>query len=120
MKKILSITLISVIALVLSTGCGAKASPESKNVKVAENAVYVKTTNGEKIANAIEKAGEKTGWKITEFKINEVIAEKTEGESTVSSSIKFAEGYVEFSNEDAKSDLADKIVEELNKDASKH
>nr|WP_321267445.1 hypothetical protein [uncultured Sulfurimonas sp.] len=122
MNKILSIALISAITLVLSTGCSSKggAEPGTHNAKVSEKALYVKTHNNKKIAEAIEKAGEKTGWKITEFKMNEVIAEKTENEVTVSSSIKFSEGYVEFSNDSAASDLSDAIMEELNKDKATH
>ncbi len=123
MKKILSITLISAIALLLSTGCSSKsdsAAPESRDAKVSADALYVNTHNNKKIAQAIEKAGEKTGWKITKFKNNEVIAEKTDDEETISSSIKFSEGHIEFGNADATSDLRDAIEEELSKNSSAH
>ncbi|WP_040766497.1 hypothetical protein [Sulfurimonas gotlandica] len=73
-----------------------------------------------KIAHAIEKAGEKTGWKITEFKSNEVIAEKVDGENTISSTVEFSEGHIEFSNNSATSDLRDAIEDELSKEASAH
>ncbi|EHP29942.1 hypothetical protein SMGD1_1418 [Sulfurimonas gotlandica GD1] len=44
MNKILSITLISAITLVLSTGCGGTSpSPESHDAKVSEDALYVQT-----------------------------------------------------------------------------
>lgn len=119
MKKILSITLISALAVVLSTGCGSK-SPDAHDAKVSDSALYVDTHNNEKIAHAIEKAGEKTGWNITEFKNNEVIAEKTDNGDTVSTSIKFSDGHIEFGDADITSDLRDAIEDELSKDASSH
>ncbi len=121
MKKILSITLISALALVLSTGCGGTtAAPAQKDAKVSTEALYVNTHDNKKVAHAIEKAGQKTGWKITEFKNNEVIAEKTTDGNTISSNIKFSEGHIEFSDNDATSDLRSAIVEELSKKSSAH
>ncbi len=124
MKKILSITLISALALVLSTGCSSKgdgvSAPEVHDAKVSADALYVNTHDNKKIAHAIEKAGEKTGWNIIEFKSNEVIAEKTDDGETVSSVIKFSEGHIEFENADATSDLRDAIEEELSKNSSAH
>lgn len=121
MKRILSITLISTVTLMLSSGCsGGLYSPEHKDAKVSKNALYVKTHNNEKIIHAIKKAGEETGWKITEFKSNEVIAEKIDDGKTVSSSIKFTGGHIEFENADATSDLRDAIEDELSKDSSSH
>ena len=121
MKKILSITLISAVTLLLSSGCmGGSHVPEHRDAAVSEDALYVETHNNEKILHAIKKAGEETGWKITEFKGNEVVAEKTDDGETVSSSIKFADGHIEFGNSDATSDLRDAIEDELSKDSSSH
>ena len=121
MNKILSVTLISAITLVLSTGCGGTSpSPEYHNANISNDALYVKTENNEKIAHAVEKAGEKTGWKITEFKSNTLIAEKTDDGKTISSTIKFSEGFIEFSNNSDTSDLRDAIEDELNKEPSAH
>ena len=111
MKKILSLSLISALTLVLSTGCNSTHGDPS----VSEDALYVNTHDNEKILHAIETAGEENGWKITEFKYNEVIAEKTDDGETVSSSIKFQEGHIEFSNSDAASDLSSDIEEALEK-----
>jgi hypothetical protein len=130
MKKILSITLISALTLLFSTGCGGTtatvAAPEASQAtghndpKVSSEALYVETHNNKKIAHAIKKAGEATGWKITEFKNNEVIAEKTLNEETVSSNIKFSQGHIEFSDNATTSDLRDAIKEELAKESSAH
>jgi len=122
MKKILSITIISAVALIFSAGCmgGSTATPETHDTKVSKEALYVNTHDNKKVAHAIKKAGEKTGWKITEFKSNEVIAEKTDDGKTISSTIKFSEGHIEFSDNDATSDLRDAIEDELNKSGSSH
>ncbi|MEA1891680.1 MAG: hypothetical protein U9N33_03110 [Campylobacterota bacterium] len=127
MKKILSMTLVSALTLVFYTGCSsASPAPDSssveavKDVKISEQALHVNTRSNEKIAHAIKKAGDKTGWKITEFKSNEVIAEKTDDGETVSSGIKFNQGYIEFENNSATSDLRDAIEEEFEKNSSAH
>jgi len=124
MKKVLSITLISALAIVLSTGCGGETpapaastaevtAPANHDAKVSAQALYVNTHDNEKIAHAIEKAGEKAGWKITEFKSNEVVAEKINGEDTISTSIKFSEGHIEFGDNSITSDLREAIIKEL-------
>ncbi|MFT5835674.1 MAG: hypothetical protein ACI9RG_000567 [Sulfurimonas sp.] len=121
MNKILSITLISAVSIVLYTGCGGNSpSAEDRDVRISEDALYVKTHDSKKIIHAIEKAGAETGWKITEFKSNEVIAEKTDGDKTISSTVKFHGGYVDFSDNSETSDLRDAIEDELSKKASSH
>lgn len=130
MKNILTIVLISTITLIMSSGCKNDAvpapalvtqkAPEVRDAKVSKEALYIGTHDNKKVINAIKNAGKKIGWKITEFKSNEVIAEKTDGESTVSSSIKFTDGYVDFSNNDTTSNLRDAIEEELSKSSSSH
>lgn len=116
MKKILTLSLISALTLVLSTGCNSTHGDPS----VSADALYVNTHDNKKILHAIEKAGEENGWKITEFKSNEVIAEKTDDGETVSSSIKFQDGHIEFSNDDAASDLSSDIEEALENSSSAH
>lgn len=103
MKKIISLTLISSVAVMLITGCGG-SGPSSHDPSISENALYVNTHNNEKLAHAIHKAGEITGWKITEFKSNAVIAEKTDGDTTYASTLKFNDGHVEFENAHGTSD----------------
>lgn len=110
MKKILTLSLISALTLVLSTGC----------ISTSGDGLQVKTHDNEKILHAIEKAGKKNGWKITEFKNNEVIAEKTDDGDTVSSSIKFQDGNIQFSNSAAASDLSSDIEDALESSSSAH
>ncbi len=126
MKKILTITLISIITVMISSGCkdGSSVTPvepqEVRDAKVSKEALYVGVHDNEKLSKAIKKAAKKTGWKITEFKSNEVLAEKTEAEDTISSSVCFSHGYVEFSNNDDTSDLRDAIKEELSSNTATH
>ena len=121
MKKILSLSLISALALVLSTGCNTTAgTPSAHDPSVSSDALYVNTRDNEKILHAIEKAGKQNGWTITEFKSNEVLAEKTEGGNSISSSIKFSHGHIEFSNDDAASDLSDDIEDAIENSSSAH
>ena len=110
MKKIVTLSLISALTLVLSSGCNSTSA----------DGLQVETHDNEKILHAIEKAGKKNSWKITEFKNNEVIAEKTDNGDTVSSSIKFQNGNIQFSNSDAASDLSSDIVEALQNSSSTH
>jgi len=116
MKKILSLSLISALTLVLSTGCNSTTGDPS----VSADALHVNTHDNEKVARAIKEAGEKNGWKITEFKNNEVVAEKIDGGETVSSSIKYENGRIEFSNDAAASDLSDDIEDALVNSSSGH
>lgn len=122
MKKIISITLISSVALMLITGCGG-SGPSAHDPSISENALYVNIHNNGKLAKAIHKAGEATGWKITKFKSNTVIAEKTDGGTTYSSTLKFSDGHVEFENAEGTSegeldDLRDAIEEAANAKSS--
>ena len=110
MKKILSLSLISLLTLVLSSGCNSTSA----------DGLQVKTHDNEKILHAIEKAGKQNNWNITEFKNNEVIAEKTDNGETVSSSIKFQDGNIQFSNSEAASDLSGDIKEALEDTSSAH
>ena len=121
MKKILSIALISAMALLLSTGCSTKtSSAHADDVKVSENALYVDVKNNEALIKVIKAAADKTGWNITEFKNNQVIAEKTEDGETIASSIVFYDGHIEFEDSDATDDLRDAIEDEINNAKSSH
>ena len=105
MKKIISLTLISSVALMLITGCGGSGpSAEHNDPSINKNALYTNMHNNEKLAKVIHKAGEENGWKITKFKSNTVIAEKVAGDSTYGSTLKFNDGHIEFENAEGTSD----------------
>ena len=123
MKKILSLTLISSVALMLITGCGG-SEPLVKDPSVNENALYTNTHNNDKIAKAIQEAGEKAGWRITNFKSNALIAEKVDGDTAYATTAKFHDGHIEFENEEgtSDSDISDlrDAVEEALEESSEH
>ncbi len=120
MKKILSLTLMSSVALMLITGCGG-SKPTVKDPSVNENALYIKTYNNKKIAKAIHEAAKKAGWRITNFKSNALIAEKFDGDTAYATIVQFHDGHIEFDNEEGTSDsdiddLRDAIQEALEED----
>jgi len=126
MKKIISLTLISSVAVMLITGCGgSSARPSEIDPSLNANTLYVHTKNNEKLAHAIIRAGEASGWTITKFKSNSMIAEKADGDETYASTLKFSDGHIEFENEEGTSDgdldsLRDAIEEETNKENTSH
>ncbi len=129
MKKTLSITLIAALSLVLFTGCSSKSEtkptvatppPAKLDAKVSTEALFVKSHDNKKVLNVIKKAADKSGWNITEFKSNEVIAEKTANGNTIFSTIKFYDGHIEFSNNKATMDLREAIETECKSHASTH
>ena len=87
MKKILSITLISTLALVLSTGCASNqmsAQMDKTDKSTVKTAIYIGDMKTEKAVVAIKKAANKNGWRVTEFKENAVIIEKAVDGETIS------------------------------------
>ena len=125
MKKIMSIGLMSALTLVLSTGCvGTSPDAEApnaptKSAKASSEALYMDASN-EKIIEIIKIAAHSTGWSITEFKSNEIIAEKTTDGNTISSIIKIYDGYIDFESHEA-SELKDAVSDAIkNKDKAHH
>ncbi len=114
MMKIGSAALLSAFLMV---GCSSKeeAAPASADnvvdVKYA-GMIHVENVTVEKLHHAIMAAGEAEGWKMTEFKGNEVIAEKF-GDDEVTAIIKFDRYGYEVHSESDTDDLEDAIKEQL-------
>ncbi len=122
MKKIIATALISSVTLMLITGCGG-SGPSSHDPSLSENVLYVNIHKNEKLEKAILKAGEASGWTITKFKSNSVIAEKVDGDTTYASTLKFSNGHIEFENAKGTSDgdiddLRDAIEEACNEETT--
>ena len=123
MKKILSLSLISAITLVLSVGCSSKSTSmgahiDANDESTVKTAIYIGDTKTEKAILAIKKAGEKTGWRVTEFKGNSVIVEKVVGDETLSRTIKVHNHHISGDKAATSSEfheLREAIVEELQK-----
>ena len=121
MKKILSLSLISAITLVLSAGCSMKSTDMSPRTdktdeSTMKTAIYIGDTKTEEAISAIKKAGEKAGWRVTEFKSNAVIVEKIVGDETLSETIKIYNKHISGDKPSTRSEfneLREAIVEVL-------
>ena len=127
MKKFLSIVGFSILTIVLSSGCSGlqmKAQVDKHDESMAKTAIYVGDANSEEMLKAIKAAGEKTGWRVTDFKTDAVIVEKVVDDKTMSSTIKFHHGHISGDNENASMDelleLRKAIVAELQSKARSH
>ena len=128
MKKILSLSLISAITLVLSAGCSSKSTMGAHigehDESTVKTAIYIGDTKTEKALSAIKKAGEKTGWRVTEFKSDSVIVEKVVDDETLSRTIKVHNHHISGDKAASSSEfheLREAIVEELQeKEESSH
>ncbi|MFA5233590.1 MAG: hypothetical protein WC390_04245 [Sulfurimonas sp.] len=124
MKKILSITAISVVALVLGSGCGSfmEMAPkvEKSNGSIPQTAIYVGHHKSEDVLKAIKVAAAKEGWRVTEFKSEAVIVEKSFNGETASSTIIYHSQHIYGDNKNAPMEellkLRHAIVEELQKE----
>lgn len=133
MKKLLSIAAVSVATIFLVTGCSSSSEVLPSNAaensaiyksEVSKGSLHVKEHNTQKVMHAVRDAGEEAGWKMTPFKINEFIAEKTSDGKTVSTNVKFHNEYITFSRENASesdiSELMNAIESGLSKDSKSH
>ncbi|MFA5455152.1 MAG: hypothetical protein WC272_07525 [Sulfurimonas sp.] len=124
MKKILSIAAISVAALVLGSGCtpSLEMAPkvEKGNESIPQTAIYVGHHKSEDVLKAIKVAAKKEGWRVTEFKSEAVIVEKSFNGETASSAIVYHNQHIYGENKNAPMEellkLRHEIVEELKKE----
>ena len=117
MKKFITLSLVSAVTALLFIGCSSSTpAPSSNDAKTADNTFFSKHLTMEKAHKVILTAGEEAGWKMTEFKSNAIIAEKTDGEDTIAVTISFNNDSFDINPKN--SDLEDAIseaVENMNK-----
>ncbi len=94
MKKIVSVTLSSAVALLLLGGCGS--SPQPSDPSLTKNALYTNIKDDEKLKKIVVKAAKEKGWRVTEFKRDAIIVEKPNGENAKSATVKILHGNVDF------------------------
>ncbi len=114
MKKSITLSLASAFTALLFIGCSASntatpSAPSSHDAKSAGSTFFSKHLTQKKVHNLVVHAGEKAGWKITEFKTNAVIAEKTDNGETTAVTISFNSNSFEINPEN--DDLHDAIEE---------
>ncbi len=95
MKKILKIGLIGCVASILMSGCANNYlnSNNSYDVKSDEYIYIKKDFSASNIQHIIMDIGTKNGWRMTEFKSNEIIAENKSDANLEAISIHFTNKY---------------------------
>jgi len=112
MKKILKIAVVSLFTTLLVSGCVSDATGTAD----AKTAEYIHVKNEmtiKEIHHAIVQAAQDDGWRITEFKENTLIAEKSQGGEMQAVTISFSKNYFYLSPRN--SDLEDILEDTLEK-----
>lgn len=134
MKKIVSMAVASIATLALMSGCSAtggasnhlemEANMLSADATVCKTAIYIGERNIKSVLASIEHAGEKEGWRMTEFKANAIIAEKTIGSETYSTTITVAKEHIMCNKNNLPHNellsLRSAIVDELQSESKGH
>ncbi len=107
MKKVITLSILSLFSIFALSACISEASPESHTGTVKK-----KHMTQEKVHKIIKKAGKDAGWKMTEFKSNAMIAEKIDGANSVALTVTFSNSSYDISPKN--SDLASAIDSALN------
>jgi hypothetical protein len=89
MKNILKVSLIGCAASILMSGCVSSNLAVNNNGHISAN----KEISKAKLYDDIMEAGSKNGWRMTEFKANEIIAENTSDKNAEAVSIHLKDGY---------------------------
>jgi len=122
MKKMIKIALASAVSMILLTGCGGgNIQTSADSMSGGTELTLQHHTKTETVHEAIMKAGEKNGLKMTEFKSNAVIAERADGENSVSATVTFTNNKVIIMDETGDigaDDLLEAIEEELQSEGS--
>jgi len=122
MKKIITIGLISALSTFLLVGCSSSTpDPEGHTLELgstAENGRHVCKYSQKDIYKMIKAAGEKDGWKMTEYKSNAFIAEKIDGDNSESVTVTFHGHSLDIEPEN--DDLKDVLSEALSHENDSH
>ena len=91
MKKIVKLSLVSAMGALMFVGCNPtnSAKPQSHDAKTAQNTYIEHTLTQEKVSHRITTAAKENGWRITDFKNNTLIAEKSVENTTTAITVNF-------------------------------
>ena len=120
MNKIITISVTVALSAFLVGCSGTPDAPDSEisnnshMSSVESNLLLINSymTNKE-IAKIVKKAGEDAGWRMSEFKSDSFIAEKFDGEDSISTTVKFTKNTIKIDPEN--DDLKDAINKALNR-----
>ncbi len=108
MKKIIGASFLAFLVTVSITGCGSTGVGDAKTQEYThlEKKIPLKKMNA-----MIMEAAQEDGWRMTEFKENAIIAEKSEGGKTIAVTVTFSEDYFYLSpkNSDLQNILEDRL-----------
>lgn len=111
MKNLIKIGLTALLGVLLMSACSSK----EEGTGMAAEQMNIGHMTTEQMGSAIMAAGEEAGWKMTEFKNNELLAEKF-GDDPVSASIKFDKTGFDIDSDqenEAVDDLKEAITDRL-------
>jgi hypothetical protein len=109
MKKIIATVFLGFFVTVF-IGCAQTGAGDAKSAEYT----HIKTDMTQKeIHKAIFDAAEDAGWRMTEFKDNALIAEKSDGDDTIAVTVSFSKDYFFLSPNN--SDLQNIIEDALEK-----
>ncbi|MEN4052208.1 MULTISPECIES: hypothetical protein [Sulfurimonas] len=109
MKKIIILSVTVLLSSLLFVSCSATTGAHV-DAKTADY-TYFKEMPLQKVHKLIVEAGEDDGWRMTEFKENELIAEKTENGETKAVTVEFSKDYFHVTPHNG--DLEDAIEDKL-------
>ena len=108
MKRIITLGAVSILSSFILVGCGG-ATPSASNPGWLE---IHKELSQKKIGHIIKTAGERAGWRMTEFKRDAILADKTDGDDIISTTVYFTKD--SFTTNPKNDDLEDAIADALN------
>ncbi|UCM99557.1 hypothetical protein LCX93_08425 [Sulfurimonas sp. SWIR-19] len=111
MKKIIISTVSILLGTLVFNACSTTTSVSSEDAKTAKFSHFKHAIPLREVHDLIRKAGEKEGWRMTEFKENALIAEKEKHGSMKAVTIIFTKRYFNLSPKD--DDLQEAIEKEL-------
>ncbi len=124
MNNMIKIALAATVSMFLLTGCGGgNTQTAGESMSGGAELTLQSHTKTKTVHEAIIKAGEAQGLKMTEFKSNAIIAEKADGDDSASATITFTNDKITIMTETGDigaDDLLDAINDELEKEGSHH
>ncbi len=122
MKRIITLGVVSILGSFMLVGCGGTSpSPSDTHYGDAQGSEWTTVHTGlsqKKIKNIIKTAGEEDGWRMTEFRKNAILADKTDGDDLISTTVYFDKN--SFTTDPKNGDLEDTISDALEKSISSH
>ncbi len=120
MKKVITLSIVSLLSTFVLTGCmGGSAAPSKHDSDAKhENRVYIdKNLKLESIRYTIKNTGKRLGWIMTDFKSNSIIAEKIDANTNKTVTVTYDKSSFELSPDDE--NLKEAILHDLENQAKR-